>query len=94
MHIHLFLLQYDELYKRSISDPDGFWGEVAAQFHWEKKVSVGLAAIDDQSLIGHQFMFNKCSIVCCQGWGKSTALFWMLHVTYMLFCCLSVRHIT
>jgi len=30
--------QYDEMYKRSIDDPEGFWGEIADQFHWEKKV--------------------------------------------------------
>ena len=29
--------QYREMYKRSIDDPDGFWAEVANQFHWEKK---------------------------------------------------------
>lgn len=30
--------QYDEMYKRSIDDPEGFWGDIANQFHWEKKV--------------------------------------------------------
>ncbi len=29
--------QYNEMYKRSIEDPDGFWAEVAEQFHWQKK---------------------------------------------------------
>ncbi len=27
---------YDEAYKRSIEDPEGFWGEVARDIHWEK----------------------------------------------------------
>jgi len=27
--------EYDEMYKRSIEDPSGFWGDVASQFHWE-----------------------------------------------------------
>ena len=31
--------QYDEMYKRSIEDPEGFWGDIADQFHWEKKVT-------------------------------------------------------
>ncbi len=29
--------QYKEMYDRSIKDPEGFWGEVAEDFHWEKK---------------------------------------------------------
>ncbi|GFR48182.1 hypothetical protein Agub_g10030 [Astrephomene gubernaculifera] len=29
--------QYMALYKQSIEDPAGFWGEIAEQFHWEKK---------------------------------------------------------
>jgi len=29
--------QYEQMYKRSIEDPDGFWSEIAEQFHWEKK---------------------------------------------------------
>ena len=29
--------QYTEMYERSISDPEGFWAEVAEDFHWFKK---------------------------------------------------------
>ncbi len=29
--------QYKEMYDRSIADPDGFWAEIASDFHWEKK---------------------------------------------------------
>eukprot|EP00798_Chlamydomonas_sp_ICE-L_P004794 gene4794-34552_t len=29
--------QYTEMYNRSIKDPAGFWGDIATQFHWEKK---------------------------------------------------------
>jgi acetyl-CoA synthetase len=29
--------EYKQMYDRSISDPQGFWGEVAESFHWEKK---------------------------------------------------------
>jgi hypothetical protein len=32
------LLQYDEMYKRSIEDPNGFWGDIAKEFYWEKQV--------------------------------------------------------
>ncbi|MBU0716939.1 MAG: acetate--CoA ligase [Planctomycetes bacterium] len=29
--------QYQEMYKRSIEDPDGFWAEIAEGFHWQKR---------------------------------------------------------
>ncbi|KAF6258777.1 acetyl-CoA synthetase [Scenedesmus sp. NREL 46B-D3] len=29
--------QYDEMYKRSIEDPNGFWGDIAKEFYWEKQ---------------------------------------------------------
>ena len=29
--------EYKEMYNRSIADPEGFWGEVADEFHWFKK---------------------------------------------------------
>ncbi len=29
--------QYKKMYQRSIEDPDGFWGEIASEFHWFKK---------------------------------------------------------
>ncbi|MFH1057455.1 MAG: acetate--CoA ligase [Pseudomonadota bacterium] len=29
--------QYRQMYERSISDPEGFWAEVAETFHWDRK---------------------------------------------------------
>jgi acetyl-CoA synthetase len=29
--------EYQQMYDRSINDPDGFWGDIAAQFTWETK---------------------------------------------------------
>eukprot|EP00877_Chromochloris_zofingiensis_P005288 jgi/Chrzof1/14760/Cz09g15060.t1_ACS2[v5.2] len=29
--------QYEQLYQRSVTDPDGFWGDMAEQFHWQRK---------------------------------------------------------
>ena len=29
--------EYKTLYDRSINDPEGFWAEMAEDFHWEKK---------------------------------------------------------
>jgi len=31
------LESYEQMYKRSIDDPDGFWGEIAETFVWHKK---------------------------------------------------------
>ncbi len=31
--------QYRQMYQRSIEDPEGFWSEVANEFHWQKKWS-------------------------------------------------------
>ncbi len=31
------LAKYEEMYKRSIEDPDGFWAEIADTFVWQKK---------------------------------------------------------
>ncbi|XP_060535433.1 acetyl-coenzyme A synthetase [Cylas formicarius] len=29
------LPQYQQMYRRSVDDPEGFWGEIARHFHWE-----------------------------------------------------------
>ena len=29
--------EYEAMYKRSIEDPEGFWGEIAGQFEWKEK---------------------------------------------------------
>uniref|UniRef100_A0A7I4BQZ6 acetate--CoA ligase n=1 Tax=Physcomitrium patens TaxID=3218 RepID=A0A7I4BQZ6_PHYPA len=29
--------QYDEMYKRSVENPDGFWGDIASTFFWKKR---------------------------------------------------------
>ncbi|GBG75139.1 hypothetical protein CBR_g19652 [Chara braunii] len=29
--------QYENMYERSIADPDGFWAEIASQFYWKEK---------------------------------------------------------
>ncbi|MCF8033094.1 MAG: acetate--CoA ligase [Desulfarculaceae bacterium] len=35
-HINSFE-QYQQMYQRSVTDPDGFWAEAAEDFYWEKK---------------------------------------------------------
>jgi acetyl-CoA synthetase len=27
-------IDYHEMYKRSVEDPEGFWGDIAKQFYW------------------------------------------------------------
>ncbi len=29
--------QYQEMYQRSIDDPEGFWGDIAGEFHWHRR---------------------------------------------------------
>ncbi len=36
-HAHINATQYEELYKRSLDDPDGFWSEMAQRLDWFKK---------------------------------------------------------
>ncbi len=36
---HINAEQYEEMYQRSITDPEGFWGEIAEQFVWKEKWS-------------------------------------------------------
>jgi len=33
---------YEDMYRRSIEDPDGFWLEMADDLHWFKKPTQGL----------------------------------------------------
>ncbi|NQU39495.1 MAG: acetate--CoA ligase [Lentisphaerae bacterium] len=33
------MAQYDEMYQRSIADPEGFWSEIASEFVWKEKWS-------------------------------------------------------
>lgn len=28
--------KYEQLYRRSLEDPDGFWGEAASAVHWDQ----------------------------------------------------------
>ena len=35
------LEQYREMYERSLADPEGFWGELASEFHWETPWEAG-----------------------------------------------------
>ncbi|MGZ3920325.1 MAG: acetyl-coenzyme A synthetase N-terminal domain-containing protein, partial [Bacteroidia bacterium] len=36
MHIKTFK-EYEEAYKSSVTDPEGFWADIAGNFKWQKK---------------------------------------------------------
>lgn len=33
-------LQYKEMYEKSVTDPEGFWGQIAEEFTWKDKVGI------------------------------------------------------
>ncbi len=39
-------MSYDQLYQRSLDDPEGFWGEAAAMIHWDQPFA---KVLDDSS---------------------------------------------
>ncbi|MEN8131077.1 MAG: propionyl-CoA synthetase [Pseudomonadota bacterium] len=53
--------QYDQLYKQSIEDPEGFWGKIAEDIHWDRRWD---RVLDDRnSPFYHWFsggMLNTC----------------------------------
>src|SRR5687768_3662295 len=40
LHAHIDEKKYKAMYARSVSDPDGFWGEMAQRLDWFKKPSI------------------------------------------------------
>lgn len=34
------MAQYDEMYKKSIDNPEEFWGDIARQFYWETPANI------------------------------------------------------
>ncbi len=38
---------YDEAYRRSIEDPEGFWGELAEAIDWTKTLGQGARRLDN-----------------------------------------------
>ena len=42
--------EYQEIYKRSIEQPQYFWSEIASDFHWHKKLQSKEAMHDIKTL--------------------------------------------
>ncbi len=55
--------QYQDMYQRSISDPDAFWGEVAESFHWHQKWSK-VRQFDFKDKISIQFFAGGKTNIC------------------------------
>ena len=54
--------QYREMYARSVKDPDGFWGEFAETFHWQKKWDKVLSWDFDKDIQIQWFQGGKTNI--------------------------------
>ena len=52
--------EYDVLYKRSVEDPEGFWGDIAREFHWETPFPKGSVSSNMDTSKGpiHQTWFK------------------------------------
>lgn len=59
--------QYQELYKKSIEDPQSFWGDIAKQFHWETEAN-------PKDFFSYNFDIRKGSIFTKWMGGASTNL--------------------
>lgn len=59
--------QYQELYKKSIKDPQSFWGDIAKQFHWETEAN-------PKDFFSYNFDIRKGSIFTKWMAGASTNL--------------------
>lgn len=55
--------QYKEMYKRSIADPDGFWAEIAEDFHWQKKWDK-VCEFDFEDTISIQYFIGGKTNIC------------------------------
>lgn len=78
--------KYDEAYRRSIEDPEGFWGEIAEDCHWYKKWD---KVLDDSNkpfyrwFVGGEIntCYNALDLHIDQGRGDQVALIYDSPVT-------------
>ncbi|MDP6490327.1 MAG: acetate--CoA ligase [Kiritimatiellia bacterium] len=74
--------QYNEMYQRSITDPEGFWGEIADQFVWKEKWSKVLDYTFEGNVDVKWFIDGKTNLsVNCldrhlEERGDKTAIIW------------------
>lgn len=74
--------QYNEMYQRSITDPEGFWSEIAEQFVWKEKWSKVLDYTFEGNVDVKWFIDGKTNLsVNCldrhlESRGDQTAIIW------------------
>lgn len=75
--------QYERMYKRSIEDPEGFWGEYAETLHWFKKWDK-VHSFDPEKVIIKWFEGGKLNVsyncldrYVLSGQGDKTAILWV-----------------
>ena len=76
------LEQYQQMYERSIRDPEGFWGEVAGEFHWEERWTK-VREFDFKDKISIQYFLGGQTNICYNALdrhlasrGDQVAFFW------------------
>jgi len=75
------LHDYERLYRRSMEDPEGFWGEVAEQLHWFKKWD---RVLDERDAPVYKWFAGGKTNICYNcvdrhveaGDGNQTAILW------------------
>jgi acetyl-CoA synthetase len=74
------LAQYESMYRRSIDDPGGFWGEVASELHWFRKWDRVLdwKLPDAKWFVGAttNLSYNCLDYQIARGLGQHTAILW------------------
>lgn len=79
---HINAQQYEEMYKRSIEDPEGFWGDIAEDFVWKEKWSKVLDYTFEGNVDVKWFIDGKTNLsVNCldrhlEKRGDKTAIIW------------------
>ncbi len=72
--------EYESMYRRSITDPEGFWGDIAADFHWFQKWDRVLEwnAPDAKWFAGSKtnVCYNCVDRQVQAGFGEQTAIIW------------------
>ncbi len=85
------LIGYNEVYKRSMKDPAGFWGEAAAAVHWDVPWR---RVLDDSNPPFHRWFagarlntcFNCVDLHVLEGRGEQTAIIYDSPITGASSC--------
>lgn len=86
--------QYDAMYKRSVEDPEGFWSDIAKEFHWKKQVSTYYSCsllTQCQSYCHHQISIplaeQSCSMKHSLTCWQHVHATWLCSGSHVLIAC-------